>query len=328
MKISVVELEKLVEAALTKLGYTPQEVDLISNVLMYAQLRGNNQGVVKLTGKGMPKHPQAGTITPIKDTPVSALLDGANNQGMLVLTHAMNLAISKAKKMGLAIVGTRNTSTSTGAIGYYAREIAKQDLIGFVFAGSPETVSPHGSYQPIFGTNPLAIGIPTSNQPLVLDMATAYMAYYGLIEAKIAGKSIPSDMAYDSQGNLTTDPAAAMDGAIRPFDKNYKGSGLAMMVEILTGPLVSASFTGIGDTSTNWGNLILAINPTLLVDSSTFSTQVSQLIDTVKHTQKLPGVEEILVPGERGDRQAEQAQSTGEIDIEPNLLAQLQQAAA
>ena len=107
------------------------------------------------------------------------------------MNKAVTTAIMKAKEHGFGIVGTHDTSTSTGALGYWADKIAKEGLIGFVFAGSPETVTYHGSYEPIFGTNPLAIGIPADDAPIVLDMATAAMAYYGLIEAKTAGRKIP-----------------------------------------------------------------------------------------------------------------------------------------
>ena len=139
----------------------------------------------------------------------------------------------------------------------------------------------------------MAIGIPSSGDPVVLDMATAIMAYYGLIEAKTAGRKIPAGIAYDSKGKFTTDPAKAMDGALLPFDKDRKGSGLALMVEVLTGPLVAASFVGFGDTGTNWGNLIWVIDPELLIDQKTFKKNVQKLVEKVKSIKKIKGVKEI-----------------------------------
>lgn len=323
MKIQISDLRITVEKILAKYGYDATEVISISEVLMYAQLRGNNQGIVKLINTKFAKSENAGEIKIVKETKLSAVIDGAHNQGIVVLKKAMDLAINKAKESGFGIVGTNNTASSTGAIGYYANEIAKQGFVGFVFAGSPETVNTHGSYEPIFGTNPLAIGMPTTNDPVVLDMATAAMAYFGLVEAKTAGKPIPEGIAYDKDGNLTTDPALAMDGAIRPFDKSYKGAGLSMMVQILTGPLVAASFTGIGDTANSWGNLIYVIDPSLLVDTKTFRLQVSQMVEKVKSTKKMPGVGEIYVPGERGNKLAQERIRSGEIEVEDNLLKEL-----
>ncbi|MEI8067781.1 MAG: Ldh family oxidoreductase [Candidatus Shapirobacteria bacterium] len=325
MKIKVSELKKIVDIILTKYKYNPVEVEIISEILMYAQLRGNNQGIVKLINQKFAKDVNAGEIEVTERTKLSVLINGNHNSGMVVLKKAMDRAIGIAKEHGFGIVGMNNTNSSTGAIGYYANEIAKQGLIGFVFAGSPETVNTHGSFEPIFGTNPLAIGMPSDGDPVVLDMATASMAYFGLIEAATAGKKIPEGIAYDENGNLTTDPNLALDGAIRPFDRSYKGAGLAMMIEILTGPLVAASFTGIGDTETNWGNLIYVIDPNLLVDVKTFKFQVSQMVEKVKSTKKLPGVDEIFVPGEMGNKLTKQNLDRDEIEIEDNLLNKLKE---
>lgn len=263
MKVSISKLKDLGKKALQKYNYTPDEAETILDILLYAQLRGNNQGLVKLIGKGYPKHVEAKPFEVVKETKLSARINGHLSPAMVVLKKATEVAVSKAKEHGFGLVGVNNTNSSTGAIGYYANEIAKEGFIGFVFAGSPETVATHGSYEPIFGTNPLAIAVPSENDPIVLDMATAAMAFYGLIEAKTAGRKIPENTAYDKDGNITTDPAEAMDGALMPFDRGYKSAGLSMIVQILTGPLTGASFTGIGDTAKNWGNLVFAIDPEL-----------------------------------------------------------------
>ena len=194
--------------------------------------------------------------------------------------------------------------------------------MGFAFSGSPSTVCHHGSCEPKYGTNPIAIGIPGKREVIVLDMATAAMAYYGLIEAKTAGQKIPGDVAYDTNGKLTTDPAKAMEGAIRPFDRSYKGAGLAMIVEILTGPLVGASFVGLGERN-NWGNLIFVIDTELLGDREEFKSKISQLIEDIKASKKLPGVKEIFVPGEKGNRLTQERLDAGEIEIEDNLFQEL-----
>lgn len=325
MNIKISQLESLVKKALKKYGYSHKEIKVIKDVLLYAQLRGNNQGIVKLIGKGIPRNPEAKDIEVAKETKLSILLNGNKNMGMVALKMAMEKAVKKAKKHGFGIAGTFNTASSTGAIGYYANEIAKLGYIGFVFAGSPETVNTHGSYEAVFGTNPLAIGVPSTKEPVVLDMATAAIAYYGLIEAKTAGRTLPEGITYDHDGNLTTDPSKAMDGAIRPFDRSYKGAGLAMMVEVLTGPLVRASFTGIGDTSANWGNLIFVIDPELLTDRTEFARQVAQIVEKVKGTKRLQGVDEIFVPGERGNKLTKQRLATGEIEVEDNLLKALKE---
>ena len=327
MKITINEHEKLTSQALKNSGYNAEEIRIMTNVLLYAQLRGNNQGVVKLIGQGMPRNPNAGEIKIVKETPISARIDGSQNQAMVVMGKAVTVAIEKAKKSGFAIVGTFNTSTSSGAVGYYATRIAQEKLIGFVFGRSTERVAMYGSYEPVFGTNPIAIAVPAKPAPVVLDMSTAAITFFGLVEARTAGKKIPDDLAYDAQGNHATDPAAAIQGAIRSFDRSYKGSCLGMMAEILAGPLVGAAFAGIGNSKQNWGHLVFAIDPGLLMGCSEFISNVGSMIEKIKATKKLPGVEEIFVPGEREAQLSRQYEKSGEIDIEENLLKGLRIAA-
>ncbi|MBU1169130.1 MAG: Ldh family oxidoreductase [Proteobacteria bacterium] len=328
MKIKISELEDLTARALKQNGYANHEIPLIKGALLYAQLRGNNQGVVKLIGKGMPKDLQAGDIIVEKESPLSARLNGNKNHAMLVMNKAVGIVLEKVKQLGFAMVGTFNTNTSSGAIGHYTSAIAENGYIAFAFARSPERVAFHGSYEPVFGTDPLSIAIPSKPFPIVFDMSTAAISFYGLVEAQTAGQSIPHDMAYDEKGQPTTDPGQGIKGAIRSFDRSYKGSGLAMMAEILAGPLVGAAFCGIGDSKNNWGHLIFAINPDLLGSKDTFIEHVLQIKEKIKSGKKLEGVSDIFLPGERGSKKAQACLESGEIDLEDNLYHQLKKAAA
>lgn len=328
MKISIKELEELTTRAIEHYGYKNKEVQVIMDVLLYAQMRDNNQGVVKLIDKGIPKDPQAKEIVIEKETPISARINGNKNHAMIVVSRAVEIVQEKAKARGFAVAGTFNTNTSSGAIGYYASQLAKQGLIGFAFGRSTQRVAVYGSYEPVFGTNPLAIAIPTETDPVVLDMSTAATTYFGLVEAVTAKKEIPADFAYDAEGKPTTDPQKAIAGAIRSFDRSYKGSGLAMISEILAGPLTGAAFCGLGDSKNNWGHLIFAIDPELLTDRKQFIQNVSAMIEKVKSTKKLPGVEEIFVPGEKENRLVREREKSGMIDVEDNLLAALRKVAA
>jgi len=318
----------LTSRAIEKYGYKDKEVQVIRDVLLYAQMRDNNQGVVKLIDKGIPRDPQAGDIVIEKETPVSARINGNKNHAMIVVSRAVDIVEEKAHARGFAIAGTFNTNTSSGAIGYYASRLARRGLIGFAFGRSPERVAVYGSFEPVFGTNPLAIAIPTQSNPIILDMSTAATSYFGLVEAVTAGRDIPPDFAYDAQGMPTTDPQKAIAGAIRSFDRSYKGSGLALVAEILAGPLVGAAFCGIGNSKGNWGHLIFAIDPEILIDRNELVGNVSAIIRKVKSTKKLPGVEEIFVPGEKENRLARKRQETGLIDVEDNLLAALRKVSA
>ena len=103
---------------------------------------------------------------------------------------------------------------------YWAKQLAEQGLVGIVLSQSPEYVAPHGATEPIFGTNPFAIGVPSEQGSVVVDMATSATSWFGLVEADRAGHAVPDDVGYDADGNPTTDPAAIYKGgAIRVFDR-------------------------------------------------------------------------------------------------------------
>ena len=326
MQVAIDELRETARRAIAAQGYSADDTDIILEIILYAQLRGNNQNIIKLLGAGMPANPDAGEITVIKETKLSALLDGDWNQGMVVLSRATELAIEKARAHGFGIVGSRRTNSPTGAIGYYARQAADAGLLGFVFSGSPELMAMHGSYEAFFGTNPLAIGIPTAAEPIVLDMATAAIAWYGIHLAAAEGKTIPDGVAFDAQGAFTTDPTAALAGAIKAFG-GYKGAALALIVEALTRPLLGASRNPDG-TKLDWGNLVFAIDPELLAeDLASFQAGVSDLLARVKRLKRLPGVDEILTPGERGDRVYAELMAAGAIEIDDGVWRELREAA-
>ena len=321
MKIKIEELKELVNGALKKYGYLEEEIPIISKVMMYAQLRGNNQGVIKLIGKGVPKNLKCLKPKIIKETPVSGLVDGGGTYSMLVANQLVDIALEKAKKVGIGMVGNFNTAESSGALGYYADRIAKQGYIGIVYASLPlQLTAPYGSNQAVFCTNPLAYGIPTNNEPIVLDMSTSAISYFGLIEAKTAGKQVPEGIGFDAEGNPTTDPAKILSGAISTIAE-YKGSGLALIVQILSSALVGADYFHTG--SLNGGNLVMAIDPNIFRPTSQFKNSVSDMVSKVKSARKVDGISEILIPGERGNRLTNERVKSGEIEIEDNLLMEL-----
>lgn len=324
-QIALEAVKQTALAILLKTGYPQDEAASILDVLMYAQIRGNNQGIVKLIGAGLPRDPTCQPPKVARETPLSALIDGGRSSGIVAVSYALDRAISLARAQGFGIVGTFNTNSSTGAIGYYVGKIAEQGLIGFMFAGSGEYVSMYGSYEPLFGTNPLAVSIPTDGKPIVLDMATSAIARYGIIEAQTANRPLPEGAAYDASGHATTDATAALAGAIRTFG-GHKGSGLSLIVEILTGALVGTSRTEDGK-KIDWGTLMMALDPAVLTDRDGFVARVTRLIALIKRSKKLPGVEDIFLPGERGDRQSEQVLQTGFLEVEDRLWGALQAAA-
>jgi len=321
MNISIQELNQLSKKAILKYGYSEEEAQIILDMLMYAQMRGNDQGIVKLIGNGIPKNEKAQTPTVEKETPTTAIINANHSMEAIALEQAVNMVIKKAKEMGIAIVGTHTGAGSSGAMGYWSRKIADAGFIGITMSSYPEgIVPPHGSYEPLFCTNPIAWGVPTDNEPIVLDMSSSGISWFGLVEAKTQGVQVAEGLGYDNAGNETTDPAEIMKGAIRPFDKGYKGAGLALIVQVIGGALVGGDFLNESD---NDGNVVIAINPEAMIGMQKFIEETTKMIMATKQAKKLEGVEEVMVPGERGDKIRSKIIDSDEIEVEDNLLNSL-----
>ena len=321
IEVAVDRLTELVDRSLKAIGVPDADVEPIRDVLMYAQLRGNNQGLVKIPVRAVLPDPDAKPIEITRALPAVAHIAINGNSGMVAATKAAIEAANLASTHGVGVVGTSDRATSTGAIGYYADLIAREGMVGIVMAGSPKVMAIAGGVDPDLGTNPIAIGVPADDGPVVLDMTTAAMAWYGLIQAQQRGEHLPDDIAYDATGAATNDPGEAMKGATMTFG-GHKGSGLAFMIEILTGPLLGNNIAG-DERAQSSGDLFIAINPAALGGADAFRERVDALIARVKAGRKVEGFDEILLPGERGNRQTEASRETNLMRIDKALYDQL-----
>jgi LDH2 family malate/lactate/ureidoglycolate dehydrogenase len=317
--MKVTELQKLLENIISSKYYSHDEAKTICEVLLYAELSGKNtQGALKLLGTEpiqdiKPQHKSR----VIKETNVSALIDGGGNPGILVAQFATDKAIALASNSGMSMVAVNNTFSSTGAVGFYVSKIARHDLIGIVATNSPRAISHYGTTAPAYGTNPIAFGFPTEDKPIVFDMASSAITWYGLVRAKALGQPLPDNVAIDSNGNVTTDPDAAMAGAILPFDRSYKGSGLAMVVELLAGVLSGASY--VFDTG-DWGTTFITLSPEILIGTGEFKRRSTELINRLKSLSTKDSTQ-AHIPGY--DLEERMHLKNGDVEIEDKLLDEL-----
>ncbi|EKX40222.1 hypothetical protein GUITHDRAFT_164740 [Guillardia theta CCMP2712] len=283
------ELEKLVYQAVCNLGYSPSDAEIMTRVMMFAEIHNNNQGISKLyRPQDMGFNPQAGPLIFENETPQSVVVNGNKRSGMVALETAVEKALQKAKATGFAICGTHNTYTSTGMLAYYTSKIANEDLIAIVMAGSPEMVAPVGGKQAVFGTNAICFGIPgPEDGPLILDMATAATTLFGTVSAKAASQLLPPGVAVDRDGKPTRDPDEALKGAFLAFG-GYKGAGLSLVVELLTQALCWGAIPGGTEEAhvgtgrkwreKNWANLVIALDPKLLMPTQLYKQRVAEVM--------------------------------------------------
>lgn len=324
MKISILDLQNKINKTLQK-SFTKKDAQRITDYIIWAEMSDiKTQGIIKMIGTEpiqniKPKH----EIIIERDTKLSQLINAGAYPAPLVSQQATDVCTSKAKEHGFAIVSVHNTFSSNGAQSYYAARIAEQDLIGIVMSRSPGLTAPFDSIDPLFGTNPIGFSFPTNNDPLLFDMATSAMTFYGLILANAKGESIPDNIAIDKDGYPTNDPKKALSGALLPFDRSYKGSGLSMVVEILAGPLASSAYCDCETFDKEWGSTFMAIDPNLLVDIKDFKANCSDLISKVKSSRSKNGTNEIRLPGERAKSSYNKAKNSGYIDVDEDILKEL-----
>ena len=313
----LVEIAKIVEfitRALVAAGIPAEDAGQVAALMAEADARGGDaHGVFRLPQ--YVKQIQSGAVNPrpnikiVKSQAGTALVDGDNALGHLVMKRATDLAIEKARQCGVAWVGTRR-SNHAGPAQLYPRMIAAQDMIGLYFCvGNANLVPPWGGTEVLLSTNPIAIAVPASRHPTIsLDMATTNTAF-GKIRLKAQrGEPMPEGWMIDRQGKPLTDPKRASEGFLLPIG-GPKGYGLALMIGLLAGTLNGAAFgrdvvdyTVDSKTPSNTGQSIVAANIAAFADVRAFKEQVDEVWDLMKSSPTLPGFDEVRLPGERSEQ--------------------------
>jgi LDH2 family malate/lactate/ureidoglycolate dehydrogenase len=319
MHLSVAEARSLSEEILRRHSFDSAEALQITDVLLEAHLwgrptsgLGHLRHVVRAAADRQP-------VTVVREDVRSVLLDGGNNPGFLVAPRAMRMAIEKARETGLAAAAARNAYLG-GINGYYALMAARQDLIGLVTVSSGRRVAPAGGIDPLFGTNPLAIAIPTQDEPIVLDMATASTNVGSIERARRLGEPIPPGQAVTADGSPTTQAATALGGAILPFG-GHKGAGLAMIVQCL-GMLGGGAI--IPDGIRDFGYFLMAIDPSLFMPTADYKARTSELAQMMRASRPATAGDPVRVPGERSLRERQRRLAEG-IDLDDGLYRELLQ---
>lgn len=242
----------------------------------------------------------------IEERTATALIDGDNGLGHLVMSRAADLAIHKAATTGIAWVGARH-SNHAGPASLYPMMALEHDMIGiYVAVGSANHLPPWGGTEMLLSTNPIAIAIPSaSNPPIVLDMATTVAAYGKVKTAAQRGETMPEGWMIDRQGNPLTDPQRAAEGFLLPIG-GPKGYGLSLIFGILAGTLNGAhfgrdlvDFNADSTTVANTGQFIIALDIKAFTDPQKFKAGIDEIWKQMKSSPLLPGVTEIRLPGER-----------------------------
>jgi L-2-hydroxycarboxylate dehydrogenase (NAD+) len=309
--VAVRDLQRFIERVLVAVGMPDTDATTVGRIMAQADARGADaHGVFRLPAYvkriragGINLHPE---LRVLNERAGSALLDGDNAMGHLVMKRAADIAIEKARVAGIGWVGTRN-SNHAGPAGLYARMPLEHGMIGIYMAvGSANHMPPWGGIDMLLSTNPVAIAVPAAGRPpIVLDMATTTAAY-GKVKAKAQrGETMPEGWMVGRDGKPLLDPTRSNEGFLLPIG-GPKGYGLALMFGLLAGTLNGAAFgRDVVDfnhdfkTLTNTGQVMAAVDVTAFMPLVQFEACVDDIWAQMKSSALLPGVDEIRLPGEQ-----------------------------
>lgn len=300
------ELNRDVRAILNAAGCPQAVSSRVTDALVESNLVGHDShGVMRV-----PFYVdaiRAGTLKPdgrieiVSETPATTLLDCGWNFGQVAAARGMEIAIQKARTLGLGMSVLRHCD-HTGRIGEYVVTAAQQGLMGLVFCNGSipgGLVAPYGGVQRALGANPLAWGIPGGEHgPIFLDFATAAVAHGKLEVAADKGELVAEGLILDKHGDPTRDPRDELDGGvILPFG-GHKGYALGVMIELVGGGLSGVGYPIVPGYRWDQGTVLMAVNIEVLQPLATFQEMVQEFRERIKEVRRAPGVEEILLPGE------------------------------
>ena len=307
-RAAAADLREFAQTILVRAGLRGIDSRRVVDNLLDADLRGvHSHGLVRIGP--IVSRVQAGGINPraevrvVSDRGASILLDGDGGPGQIAGHKAMTLAIARARELGVGVAGVCG-SNHYGTAGYYARMATEEEMIGLSVSNTGASMAPWGGTTPTYGTNPLAIAVPSSGEyPLMLDIALSRAAWGKVLLYLSRGDPLPRNWVLDRQGQPTTDPEEALKGMPSPLG-DHKGYGLAVMVDILSGVLTGALFgRGVSPTPApserqDTGHFFLAISVEHFMEPELFLSRIQDYIQQLKSSELISGVDEILVPGE------------------------------
>jgi ureidoglycolate dehydrogenase (NAD+) len=323
-------LSAFIFQVLSASGMRNDDATTVADVLTWANLRGvDSHGVSRLPG--YVSEIASGQFDPTgrpvlrSRLPGTFVLDCSGTAGPVCMMEAVGRCVSIASELGVG-VGVVSAPTHVGAIGFYTQSIAKHGHAGLVMVAGRLLMAYHGARTPSLGTSPISIAVPGSEDepPLMLDMASGLIAAGRIHQAALEGLTLPENAAIDVDGNLTSDPAFAK--TVLPLG-GPKGSGLALLFECLTGILAG---TPIIAAAANAGKIAPIQNATVIVlnvesfrSLADYRVGISELRHTIKKLPRRQGFEELLLPGERGDREAARRKKDG-IPIPADVWKELE----
>ncbi|OQV09498.1 hypothetical protein CLAIMM_13614 [Cladophialophora immunda] len=328
VRLSISEASQICQTALEKAGYSAGDAAMITEHLVDAELRGGPfaglaraLSIIEQLQGSQPRSSQ--DIEVVREGAAFVRLDGHDAVGYMVAHRATELAIAKAKTSGVAVVGAHNFWYS-GNLAHYAEMATRQDLVCVLASNTSPLVAPQGAVEARFGTNPVCIGFPTArvDRPVIWDVGTSNVMHAQIVRAQRLGIALPEGAAYGKDGRPTTDPAAALEGAMTVWG-GHKGSGLAVMVQLLG---MAAGSSAVPATLSGFGFLVLMFDPAVLRPLDEVKREAEEYGEFLRSAQTLPGGEgRVRMPFDGSYERRKAATERGSLEVPVILVEQLRQ---
>jgi LDH2 family malate/lactate/ureidoglycolate dehydrogenase len=323
VRVDADQLRDLLERIFRAAGCDDENARITADGVIEADLRGHHiQGTDhiysilaelkagRINGRARPRV--------ARETAAMAEVDGDGAPGHVGALFAVDLAIRKAKAVGVAAVGLVRAA-DIFMLGRYVERMARAGLAGMTFTNSvPTRVHPEGGIDPLIGTNPIGFGFPVADaEPVIIDFATSASAVGHIRLASYGDDAIAEGIALDEDGHPTTSARDALAGSLTPLG-GHKGFGLALAGAFLSGPIIGAligeplrAAAKIAGEAPRRGHLFIAIDPGAFGDSATSLALIRDHLDEIKSSRKAPGIPEIIIPGERSLRRRQESLVSG-----------------
>jgi LDH2 family malate/lactate/ureidoglycolate dehydrogenase len=304
-------IDALIRDCMQAVGLPPADAARVAELMVEADLVGADaHGVFRLPQ--YTRRIKAGGVNPApritveKTAAATAMVDGDNGMGHLVMSRAAETAVELAKQTGVAWVGAKR-SNHAGAAGVYAAMPLAADMVGiYAVVANANHMPVWGSSENLLGTNPIAFAVPAGEEPpVVLDIATTVVSYGTVKANRMQGRPMPEGWMIDKQGRPLTDSAKSTEGLLLPIG-GHKGSGLALALGLLAGTMNGAAFgrdvvdfNYDDETACDTGHFIVALDVDRFLPAGMFKAAIDRHLRDLKSAEKLPGVDAVRLPGEQ-----------------------------
>lgn len=337
-RYAAADLRGFCASALERAGARAADAGIVADGLVAADLRGvHSHGALRvgiyvdrLRAGSINPHAE---LVPVRDNGAVVVADAQAGPGIAMAWRAMDLALARAQRHGIAAVAVRN-SNHCGMLAHFAMRAPPAGAIGIVASNADSQVAPFGARAKFLGTNPLAVAVPAADEPpIVLDMATSVVAHARVKGAADRGEAIPPGWAVDSEGRPTTDPVQAMAGALLTFG-GFKGSGISLLIDLVagllpggrSGPEIVPLYQRL-DEPQGVGHFFMVLDTAAFGPPEAFARRVAETVRRIRALPPAAGATQAYLPGELEHRRAREY-AVGGIPLPSDAVAEIARTAA